>query len=59
MDFVGFCSVCEEEVDESDAGYCVYCGEAFHWSSCGGWEDTDRGKQHVCGECKKAELKET
>ena len=47
MDYVGECPVCEEPVDESDAGYCAMCGCAFHWGSCGEWH----GNEHYCNNC--------
>jgi hypothetical protein len=44
----GLCPVCDDPVDHSDAGFCVHCGLAFHWSGCGQWHDD----QHTCNNCK-------
>lgn len=52
--YVGQCSVCNESVDESDAGYCHVCGQAFHWGSCGEWYEGDHEwhhGEHVCKDC--------
>lgn len=47
MDYVGECSVCEDIVEESEAGYCKSCGCAFHWGCCGSWY----GGEHTCENC--------
>lgn len=51
IDYVGLCSECDHVVDESDAGYCYLCGEAFHWSICGGWVNYDGMDRQICGLC--------
>ena len=47
MDYVGECSVCDDPVDESEAGYCEICKQPFCWSYCGGW----CGGNHICNNC--------
>lgn len=44
----GLCVVCDEELDHSDAGFCVECGHGFHWGLCGEWGDAG----HTCNNCK-------
>jgi len=45
--YVGHCPVCDESVDESDAGYCHECGGSFHWGDCGTWF----ANNHTCNNC--------
>ncbi len=47
--YVGECVICEDWVNESDAGYCEECKGAFHWGSCGTWCN---GK-HMCENCQE------
>lgn len=47
----GECCVCEDDIDHADAGFCVACGGAFHWSGCGGWARYDGFREHVCNTC--------
>jgi hypothetical protein len=49
--YVGDCPVCGGGVDLHDSGTCEVCGQAFHWSDCGGWFD---GK-HMCDNCQPAD----
>jgi hypothetical protein len=53
--YVGDCSVCEETVDHSEAGFCKICGEPFHWSMCGGWAHWEEGYDHICNNCQEEE----
>ena len=47
MDYVGECSVCNDSIDESEAGYCEICQQPFCWSYCGGWHSGN----HICNNC--------
>ena len=56
MDFedlmpIGNCTVCNEYLDHSDAGFCETCGQGFHWAKCGQWGDSG----HECNNCKNEE----
>ena len=51
IDYVGECLICNEIVDESDAGYCKECGQPFHWGTCGTWGDWEEGIEHLCNDC--------
>jgi len=56
MDFedampIGNCTVCDEYLDHSDAGFCETCGQGFHWGKCGQWGDSG----HECKSCKDEE----
>jgi len=45
---IDLCVICDEPLDHQDAGFCVDCGGAFHWSSCGNWGENDH-KCNICG----------
>lgn len=44
---IGLCTVCNDNLDLSDAGICKTCRQGFCWSSCGTWH----GGQHACHNC--------
>lgn len=51
MDYVGQCSICDNILEESGAGYCIPCGLPFCWGTHGGWVDGE----HVCDNCSNEE----
>lgn len=47
FEYAGNCTICENMLDMSEAGFCDSCGAAFCWGSHGGWD----GGVHKCQFC--------
>ena len=55
IDYVGDCVVCDEVVDESDAGYCEGCDGVFHWARCGSWGYFEGIRGQYCENCNEGD----